>query len=115
MTPHEGRVCAKFKKLRNGCATARGRTLTLSSKGVSSPLWDRTPSGKEELAIDLGQLASHSLPLGSPSLDAKFDLKRSSNFARGEYQIWGFLYIYFKISFIKCSKTKYKLYTPRLA
>ena len=42
--------------------------LTLSSKGVSSPLWDRTPSGKEELVNALGHITSHSLPLGSPSL-----------------------------------------------
>ena len=90
----------QFKKLRNGCATARGRTLTLrieallesaeimtltlSSKGVSSPLWDRTPSGKEELVNALGHITSHSLPLGSPSFARYANLNFSYTIAEVE-------------------------------
>ena len=43
--------------------------------------------GKEELAIDLSQLASHSLPFGIPSLARLSDTKSHTFYrASGEYQ-----------------------------
>ena len=54
------------------------------SKGVSSPLWDRTPKGKEGLVNALGHLTSHSLPLGSPALARYVILNRAYTIAHGE-------------------------------
>ena len=54
------------------------------------------PSGKEGLAIDLGQLASHSLPLGSPSL-ARWSYAKLHLHHRESREYGGFSFLRTKI------------------